>query len=152
MWSSHKIVMNHIGPVLCPCSWSCQDIWNIRQSTQRRSIQDSQACGQVHIKVIWSMVRSIERRCSIMFCFLFFWAKNPFLDMRECISVHLYRVWRIFKELSESCSTRTARYSLSAYPRPHGGAAKQQLQSKDLATNEELWRINVLFTRNCFKT
>ena len=42
--------------------------------------------------------------------------------MRECISVHLYRVWRIFKELSESCTTRTTRYSLSAYPRPHSEA------------------------------
>ena len=57
--------------------------------------------------------------------------------MHECISVHLYRVWRISKELSESFTTRTTRYSLFAYPRPHG-AAKQQLQSKDLATNEEL--------------
>ena len=38
--------------------------------------------------------------------------------MRECISVHLYRVWRISKELSESCTTRTTRYSLSALSPP----------------------------------
>ena len=52
----------------------------------------------------------------VLSCFVFFWAKKPFLDMRECISVHLYRVWRITKELLESCTTRTTlttRYSLS---------------------------------------
>ena len=67
----------------------------------------------------WSSKSAVEPvdKEGVLSCFVFFLAKKPFLDMRECISVHLYRVWRISKELLESCTTRTTlttRYSLSS--------------------------------------